>query len=127
MDHLSVVLAVLAYFLSVYTLWVSHLRPFRPVFLVLVPWLRFAESTPTYEDSDGIPTKEIKPLEQIVARTLTVLNDGSRPGRILDLRHVFSSEDLVWVMYAYYLVDRVSFQTGKAKPGKKKASQEQHP
>jgi hypothetical protein len=35
------ILAILAFLLSLYTLWATHLKPFRPLFLLRGPTLRF--------------------------------------------------------------------------------------
>jgi len=94
------VLSVLAFCISVYAIWATHLRPFKPMVVVANQRIRLYRIDKACDGTEvggwWIPSIDLD---------LSVCNTGSRPGRFDDIRLVFDGLKKKHTFYPQWVVD----------------------
>jgi hypothetical protein len=79
----TTILAILAFLLSLYTLWATQLKGFQPLFLLRGPSLRFVKFKREVGTSEQ--TLKVVVWYPILDCTITAFNRGVQPGQIIRL------------------------------------------
>jgi len=110
---LSITFSIFALAVSLLTLWMNYFRPFKPVFLLAPPNLRFYHYKLEYVMPYGI--RKFPVWNPTLHFTMSVYNSGVRPGRIKDIRIRVHSKNLSIVFKAEYVYDSAKLESFRRK------------